>query len=396
MDNSAMELAAVRTQESEIVAGLLARLHALAPMVAAQRTTMETERRLPTALFSALGEAGLFRLWLPRALGGPELSPFGFQRLVEAAAMLDGSVGWVVGNAAGSSRIAGYLAREAAEALFGDPHALMVTATGTVGQAVPVEGGWRVTGRWPFGSGIHGATSASGLCAIEAPCKDDAPRMIMCCVPISAVRIVDTWQVSGLRGTGSCDWILQDAFVPEAFAFGFPEHRPTQQGAVYRMPVISSFGWSVSVVPLGIARAALNEFVLIARDKVRVGTTQRLQEREVIQTELGRADAMLRSARALLVEAMLELVAAVDGDETELLVLRATLRQAAAHAAETALRIATMLEGMAGTAAIRETSQLPRRLRDLRASVQHVAMSPNYFAVAGRLLMGMDAGTSRV
>jgi alkylation response protein AidB-like acyl-CoA dehydrogenase len=150
------------------------------------------------------------------------------------------------------------------------------------------------------------------------------------------------------------------------------------------------------VVPLGIARAALNEFVLIARDKVRVGTTQRLQEREVIQTELGRADAMLRSARALLVEAMLELVAAVDGGETDLLVLRATLRQAAAHAAETALRIATMLEGMAGTAAIRETSQLPRRLRDLRASVQHVAMSPNYFAVAGRLLMGMDAGTSRV
>jgi alkylation response protein AidB-like acyl-CoA dehydrogenase len=218
----------------------------------------------------------------------------------------------------------------------------------------------------------------------------------MCCAPISAVRVIDNWHVSGLRGTGSCDWMLEDVFVPADFAFPFPVHRPTQTGVVYRMPALSSFAWSVSVVPLAVARAALDSFAELARDKVRVGTTQPLREREVIQAEFGRADAMLRAARALLVEAMGALCTAVEAGDTEPLGLRAGLRQSTAYAAETALRVAAMLEGMAGAAAIQETGPLPRRLRDLRAAVQHVAMSPNYFAVSGRLAMGLETGTARV
>ena len=386
----------MHAEDADPVTRILARLAALEPMIETHRAGMEQERRLPPALFSALAEAGLFRLWLPRALGGPELSPFSFQRVVEAAAALDGSVGWVVGNGAGSSRIAGYLDPAAAHTLFADPHALMVTATGAVGRAVPVEGGWRVSGRWPFGSGIHGATAVAGLCAVDNAAAEGLAPTIMCCAPIEAAHVIDTWQVSGLRGTGSCDWVLEEVFVPANYSFSFPAQRPTQPGAVYRMPVISSFGWSVSVVPLALARAVLDTFVALARDKVRGGTTQSLREREVIQAELGRADAMIRASRALLVEAMAVLVKAVERGEDDLLGLRAGLRQAAAHAAETALRVAVMIEGMAGTAAIRETGPLPRQLRDLRASAQHVAMSPNYFAVAGRLAMGLDAGTARV
>lgn len=386
----------MEAQEAETVAQLLDRLHMLAPMVAECRAAIEQERRLPAPLFSALAEAGLFRLWLPRALGGPELSPFGFMRVVEAAAALDASVGWVVGNGGGASRIAGYLAPEAAHALLGDPHAFVVTATGAVGRAVPVEGGYRVSGRWPFGSGIHGATGVAGLCAVEAAGRDGPPPTIICCAPIAATRVIDTWQVAGLCGTGSCDWVLEDVFVPAPFTFGFPDHQATQPGAVYRMPVLSSFAWSVSVVPLALARAALDGFVAVARDKVRLGTSQPLREREVIQAEVGRADALLRAGRALLVEAMQALVTAVEREETELLGVRAGLRQAAAHTAETALRVAAMLEGTAGTAAILETGPLPRRLRDLRASAQHVAMSPHNLTIAGRLALGLDAGTTRV
>lgn len=386
----------MEAQEAEAVAQLLERLRMLAPMVADCRAAIEQERRLPMPLFGALAEAGLFRLWLPRALGGPELSPFGFMRVVETAAALDASVGWVVGNGGGASRIAGYLAPEAAHALFGNPQAFVVTATGAAGRAVPVEGGYRVSGRWPFGSGIHGATGLAGLCAVETPGQDRPARTIICCAPIAAAQVIDTWHVSGLRGTGSCDWLLEDVFVPEFFTFGFPDQHATQPGVVYRMPVLSSFAWSVSVVPLALARAALDGFVGVARDKVRLGTTQPLREREVIQAEVGRADALLRAGRALLVDAMGALVAAVEREEAELLGVRAGLRQAAAHAAETALRVAAMLEGMAGTAAILETGPLPRQLRDLRASVQHVAMSPNNFTIAGRLALGMDAGTTRV
>jgi indole-3-acetate monooxygenase len=254
-----------------------------------------------------------------------------------------------------------------------------VTATGTAGRALPVDGGYRVSGRWPFGSGIHGATALTGLCSIEPPDRNGPVPTIMCCAPASAARVIDTWQVSGLRGTGSCDWVLEDAFVPAAQTFGFPAQRATQPGAVYRMPAISSFTWSVAVVPLAVARAALDAFLGIACDRVRVGTSQPLREREVIQSEVGRADAMLRAGRALLIEAMQALVAAVERGEEDLLGVRAGRRQAAAHAAETAQRVATMLETMAGTAAILEAGRLARWLRDLRASIQHVAMSPNNF-----------------
>jgi alkylation response protein AidB-like acyl-CoA dehydrogenase len=391
----------METHEADTVARLVERLDVLAPMIAECRAGIEEERRLPAPLFNALAEAGLFRLWLPRNVGGPELSPFGFMEVVEAAAALDGSVGWVVGNGAGASRIAGYLEQDAVRSLFGDPYAFMVTGTGAVGRAVPVEGGYRVSGRWPFGSGIHGATAVSGLCAVEQPGRDGpalmipAP-MIMCCAPIAAACVIDNWHVSGLRGTGSCDWLLEDVFVPSAFAFGFPDQRATQPGAVFRMPAISSFAWSVAVVPLAVARAALDDFVAVARDKVRLGTTQPLREREVIQSEVGRADAMLKAGRALLVEAMQALVVVVERGEADLLARRAGLRQAAAHAAETALRVAAMLEGMAGTAAILEAGKLPRHLRDLRAAVQHVAMSPHNFIIAGRLALGLEAGTTRV
>jgi alkylation response protein AidB-like acyl-CoA dehydrogenase len=109
-------------------------------------------------VFSRPKKAGLFRLLLPRRLGGPELSPADFTMVVEAAARLDGSVGWVVGNGAGASRIAGYIEDGAARALLGTPGAFMVTATGAVGQAAPTDGGYRVSGRWPFGSGLSSAT----------------------------------------------------------------------------------------------------------------------------------------------------------------------------------------------------------------------------------------------
>ncbi|MGE0724763.1 MAG: acyl-CoA dehydrogenase family protein, partial [Alphaproteobacteria bacterium] len=250
----------MQAQETETVAVLLARVRALAPMVDAHRAAIERERRLPAPLFDALAEAGLFRLWLPRALGGPELSPLGFMAVVEAAAALDASVGWVVGNGGGASRIAGYLAEDAARSLFEDPRALLVTATGAVGRAVAVDGGYRVSGRWPFGSGIHGATAVSGLCAVEPPGSVGPATTIICCAPIDAARVIDNWHVSGLCGTGSCDWVLEDVFVPSAFAFAFPDQRASQPGVVYRMPGPSSFAWSVSVVPLALARAALDDF----------------------------------------------------------------------------------------------------------------------------------------
>lgn len=373
---------------------LLDAVRKLAPLIAARRPEFDRDRRLPDDLFAALADAGLFRLWLPRSLGGPELSPLAFMEVVEATAALDGSVGWLVGNGGGMSRVGGYLPPEVARDLFADLRAFVVSATGAVGTLEPAPGGWRVTGRWPFGSGAPHATHFMGLAAIGGEPGPERP-LICCYFPREQVRVHDTWHVSGLRGTGSCDFEVNDVFVAAQSAHRFLDHAPSDPGLVYRMPTHSVFAWTVSVVPLGIARGALSAFADLASGKARSNTTALLRDREIVQAMVGRAEATLLSARALLIATMSELMTATEVGGDRLVRARASLRQATAHAAESALSIVDRLAAEAGAAAIFESCLLERAVRDVQAAVKHVAMSPNCFVVAGRLALGLDPGTAR-
>jgi len=193
-------------------AAYLTALHALAPLVAEHRETFDRQRRIPDPVFEALADAGLFRLWLPKALGGPELSPLEFMTVIEAASALDGTVGWLIGNGAGMSRAGGYLPASVAGEWFSDPRAFMVSATGAVGTAIPVEGGYRVSARWPFGSGAPHATHFMGLASVKGEDGRDQPP-ICCYLTRDQVTLHDTWHVSGLRGTASWDFEAQEAFV---------------------------------------------------------------------------------------------------------------------------------------------------------------------------------------
>ncbi|MBA3324713.1 MAG: acyl-CoA dehydrogenase family protein, partial [Rhodobacteraceae bacterium] len=315
------------------IASFLESLRALAPVVASRREAFDRYRRLPDDVFAALADVGLFRLWLPRTLGGPELSPLDFLEVVEAAAALDGSIGWLVGNGGGMSRAGGYLPPEVARCVFADPRAFVVSATGAVGTLEPAANGWRVSGRWPFGSGAAHATHFMGLAAIGGEPGPDRPA-VFCYFPRAQVTVHDTWHVSGLRGSGSSDWEVRDVFVRAEEAHPFLGHAPTDPGLLYRMPPISVFAWTVAVVPLGIARGALDAFASLAGGKIRLGTTTVLRDRETIQAMVGRAEATMRSARAFLAAAMTELMAATDIGGERLVRARASLRLAAAHAAE--------------------------------------------------------------
>ncbi|MEO5883772.1 MAG: acyl-CoA dehydrogenase family protein, partial [Caldimonas sp.] len=314
----------------ERTAQSLEAIRGLASLVAQHRPAFDRDRRLPNAVFEALAEAGLFRLWLPEALGGPELSPLAFMEVVEAAAELDGSVGWLVGNGAGMSRVGGYLGDSIARDLFSDPTAFVVSATGAVGTAVRVDGGYRISGRWPFGSGAHHATWFMGLCSIKQPDGSDLPP-IYCYFPRKNVSIFDTWHVSGLRGTGSCDFAVQDIFVPADHTHASTGLVPPQPGLLYRMPFGSVFPWTVSVVPLGIARGAIMTFAKLASRKTRQGMTALLCDRESVQLCVGRVELLHRSARALLVETMSELMLATDVGGDRLVRARAIFRASCAH-----------------------------------------------------------------
>ncbi|WP_314956321.1 acyl-CoA dehydrogenase family protein [Bradyrhizobium cosmicum] len=377
----------------ERICGLLGAVQALAPLVAAQRDEFDSGRRLPDAVFAALADAGLFRLWLPHALGGPELSPLAFMRVVEAASALDGSVGWLVGNGGGMSRIGGYLDEAAASGWFADPRAFVVSSTGAVGTATAVAGGYCVSGRWPFGSGAHHATRFMVLASVR-PGDPESP-LLCCYLGRADVTILDNWHVSGLRGTGSCDFEARDVFVPAAHIHPFLKLQPTQPGQLYRMPPLSVFAWSICGVPLGIAAGAIDSFADLACRKRRLGTDAMLRDRETVQATVGRARATLRAARALLIQSMTELTAATDAGGQRLVEARADIRLANAHAAETAMSVTDMLAASAGAAAIFETCALERAARDVRAVAKHIAMSPDNYILAGRLALGLDPGTAR-
>jgi alkylation response protein AidB-like acyl-CoA dehydrogenase len=361
----------------------------IAPLLHERRDEFDRLRQLPDNVFGALADAGLFRLWLPKAVGGPELSPFEFMRVVETVSAIDGSVGWLVGNGGGMSRAGGYVDRALAQEWFSDPRAFVAAATGAVGTVTPVKGGYRIAGRWPFGSGAHHASLFMALAA-EAP---DAPRL--CCYVLRQdVTIVDNWRVSGLRGTGSCDFEIHDAFVPAAHTHPFLELRPSDPGLIYRMPHVSTFAWTISAVPLGIAQGAIDEFVELVSQRGS-GTPASLRDRESAQAAVGRAEAMHRAARAYLVDAMTELMAATDIGGERLMKTRAAFRMAGTYAVEVATNIVDMLAATAGSASIFETCRLERAVRDVRAAARHVALGANNYVTGGRVRLGLAPGTSR-
>jgi alkylation response protein AidB-like acyl-CoA dehydrogenase len=344
-------------------------------------------------VFQAIADAGLLRLWAPRALGGWELSPPDFMAVVEAAAALDGSIGWVVGNGGGMSRAAGHLPEAVARPWFARTDALVVATNGAIGEAVPVQGGYRVSGRWPFASGIHHASLVAPACRVVDG-SGQGP-VLLCYVPAEHAEIIDNWRVSGLRASGSCDYILSDVFVSAEHTHDMLNPPATQPGLIYRWPAISVFATTVAVVPLGISRAVLDTFSSGLAARTRAGTAAALRDRELIQSEVGRAEVLHAAARALLISAMHELTAALDEGGPRLVRARAMYRSACTHAAETAIRVADMVSAAAGAASIWEQHPLERQVRDIHAAAKHIAMSPNNYVVSGRICLGLEPGTPR-
>jgi indole-3-acetate monooxygenase len=382
-------------RKPELVDRFLRKIDLLAPLVEEHRAAFDRDRRLPKPVFDALAECDLLRLWMPEALGGPELSPLDFIEVVEAASALEASVGWIIGNGAGSSRAAGYFPAGISSAWFADRRSFIVAVTSAVGAANRTEGGYRITGRWSFASGVHHASRIMALCGSLPLDGKGEPELICCYLEPSDITIIDTWQVSGLRGTGSCDFEIRDRFVPSEHVHEFFNIRPAQSGLLYRIPTVSIFATSISAVPLGIARSAVATLTRLAGSKVRQGTKVALGEREVIQDQVGRADAILRAARAGLRDALSELMVAIDVGGKRLIHARVNFRSTVSHVAESAVRVVEMMTSAAGAIAIFESCALERCTRDVHAAVKHIAMSPNNYIVAGRVRLGLDPGTSR-
>lgn len=385
----------MNNRSTEGAAPLLKALQELAPLIAQHRARFDRDRHLPDEVFNALADAGVFRLWLPKIFGGYELTPLQFMEVVEAAAELDGTVGWLVGNGGGMSRAGGYLPEETARAWFADKRAFITSSTGAVGRAVKVEGGYRITGRWPFGSGSSHATHFMVLVSLDVQNQAEHPPFCAF-VERKDVAIHDTWHVSGLRGTASCDFEIADVFVPTSLTHAFLVPAGVQPGPLYRFSQMTIFPITVAVVPLGIARNVMKTFRAIAGTTTRLGTTASLRDRETIQDMMGRIEAKFAAARALLASALCDLYdsfGAAGGDDDKLLL---RCRLAYTFASETAMDIGKTLSLATGARAIFEDCPIERALRDLNAAAMHIAMSPNNYLIAGRVSLGLDPGVKRL
>lgn len=372
---------------STAAAELISDVHELAALVAEHRSTFDSDGRLPDPVFEQLAALGLFRLLLPTSLGGHGLSALDFMDVVEAAAALDGTIGWLVGNGGGMARAGGYLPPESAHEIFDDPLAFVVSSTGAEGRAVRVPGGYSVTGRWPFGSGSPHGTWFTPICEVVEG-EQATGELIFVYAPRRDVQLDDNWDVSGLCATGSVHFELAEVFVPDRLAHPF-QPEPTQPGTLFRLPTGSIFSWTVATVPLGIAAGAIDDFISKAHSAKRRGDDVPFAERELIQSQLGQVEARTAASRAYLRQTMGTLLERTEAG-ADLDASRVHFKLACTFASQSALWAINLVTEMAGAISIMRSSPLERRERDARAAAKHIAMTPDEYIRGGKLLLGLD------
>ena len=375
----------------------------LEPLVTALRSRLDRERRLPDELVQAIGDAGLFGMWLPCALGGPERPPRVFMEVIEELSRQDGSVGWCTAIAAGHGRFAGALPRHSASEIFGSGRTVLAGTLNPVGKAIAVRGGYRVTGRWAYGSVIDHAQWIYGNCVIhdeDGSCRscEGAPELRLCLFPHAAAEVIDTWHVSGLRGTGSHDFAVTDLFVPEDNTVPLQAFTPvpTQPGPIYAVPMSPIFSSILAVILLGIARSAIEALVALAAGKTPMGSPAMLRERPLIQADVARAEALVRAGRALLFDEVEAMWQDVLAGRTVTLRRRALVRLAACESGRYAIQAVDLVHGAGGGTSIREDNRIERCWRDAHAAAQHFSVSEHgNLEPVGRVLLGLEPGTAR-
>ena len=371
----------------------LAAARGLAPLVASLRDGFDRDRTLPGSLVDAIHAAGLFRLWIPRGHGGAELDPLSFLTVLEELARQDGSVGWCAAIAAGYARLAGALPDHAAREIFGTGRGILTGTLNPTGKATRVAGGFRVNGRWTYGSFIAHADWVLGNCV-----TDGEPDLRLCLVPRSSVAVFDVWHAGGLRGTGSNDYSMTDVFVPEAHTVALPgfQPMPVAPGALYAVPMTSTFVSCVAVILLGIGRAALDALVEIAAGKTTAGTSVPLREKSAAQVDMARAAASLRSGRAYLFDEMGAMWRDAEAGRAISIEARARVRLAAVHAGQLAIAATDLAYQLAGGAGLFQPGIMERCFRDVHAGGQHLALSPQAnLEPIGRVLFGLPPGMAR-
>ena len=351
----------------------------------------EKSATLPRASVDALYDSGLLRLKLPHVLGGAEADLVTQLDVLEAVSEIDPSAGWcLMIGAASLGGVGAFLPIEAIEEIFvgGEPPKT-AGVFAPFGRATPVDGGYMVSGRWPFASGVRHSEwiSAGARVAPEVP---GHPPQIRATMRTCDVEIHDNWQVMGLRGTGSCDFSTDELFVPTSFAFDATSTEPVRGGAMYRLGRPGFVTNEHSAFALGVARRALDAVTDVGRSKTRGYTSvNSLALRPAFQRMLSECDLELRAARALNVEVLEEAWRVVCEGRPPDPPLQAEMRSCATYTTDVAVDVVTRAFKFAGGGALFDSSMLQRCLRDIHAGAQHQMVSDTAYENHGQFLLGL-------
>lgn len=382
---------------------LVEKARELAPMIAAAAPQIERDGKVTAEVMAALHAAGMFRLALPRSLGGYELDIPSIMKIVLEIAKADASTAWCVGQGCGCSYAAAYLDPEVAREIFGPEDAVLAWGPTTRNaRAYKVDGGYRVHGRWEFASGSRNAQWLGGHCFIYN--DDDSPvleengkhfdRTVV--IPKGQANIDDVWQVMGLKGTGSDNYQLDGLVVPEKYSFT-RDHAPDRRepGTLYRFSVINFYSAAFSAVALGVSRALLDDFKKLATRKKPSATGQLLSENAAIQQQVGYNEAHWMACYAYLMRTFEEMWEDVERTGECNPQQRITLRTVSAYVIQNAQKIGDFAYHAAGASAIFADGPFEQRFRDLNCVSQQVQGHMQNFENAGRMFMGMEAAPRR-
>ena len=384
--------------DAKLERSYIERARELQPMLRAASDEIERRRGVTPEIVAAMKERGIFRMLLPRSLGGAELDPLTYTEVLYTLAQAEGSVAWCLGQNSGCSMIAPYLAPEIAREVFGGPDGILAWGPDLpgAGRTVVVEGGYRVTGQWGFATGSRHATWLG--CHVSVFDADGSPRMLpngrqqvrTMLFPKSEARIIDNWQVLGLRGTGSDSYALDNHFVPQAYTAGrdSPEEL-REKGPLYQFTSGMIYAMSFAHVSMGIAKGAFDAFIEIARDKVPRGAKGTLRENNVIQSQVAQSEARLKSARAYLRGVIAEMWDEARDTGQISAEHHPNLRLAATWAIHQSRDVVATVYHAAGASAIFEANPLERRMRDIHAGTQQGQGRPIHFETVGQMMLGL-------
>jgi alkylation response protein AidB-like acyl-CoA dehydrogenase len=372
---------------------LLEAARSLAPQIAAAADEIERERHLPFALVVTLKDAGLYRMLVPSSVGGAELTLREFAEVVAEIARADASVAWCIAQNSGICGVSGYMPPEGLREIFGKSDMNVSWGNGPQ-TALKVPGGYRLSGRWSFSSGIRNAVWSG---AHNAPVVDErgepvldasgAQRQVTMFFPVEDIELTDVWQVSGLRGTGSDSYTVTDLFVPDR-RVAFEE--PQVPGPLYRFGTTNIFSIGFAAVGLGLARGAQQALHDLATTKSPRGIEGALAGQQYAQMRLAQAEGTLRSTRLFLLEEVDRVWNNVaTGSEFDL-EARIDLRLATTYTIQRSAEVVDNAYQLAGSTAIFTDKAFERRFRDMHAVTQHIQARDDHYERVGRYLLGLE------